>query len=105
MMARKFPFSLILLLATVGSFLVGSLFLTMAGNKEMVDESIQELDQLNKQAVQQLPDLPQDGQVNLKAGVTYKDGSPIFDIKEQHVTSEKTETIHLDHEYTIDSEK
>ncbi len=90
------------LLAVTGAVLVGFVMLAMAGNKEMVEETVQELDELNIQAVEQITDLPKDGTVNLKAGVTYENSAPIFDIYEEHVTPEKVEDIPLDQEYTID---
>ncbi len=89
-------------LAVTGVALVGSAMFAIAGNKEMVEETVQELDELNIQAVEQVPDLPKDGTVNLKAGVTYENGAPIFDIYEEHVTPEKVEDIPLDQKYTID---
>ena len=90
------------LLALTGAVFVGSVMFAVAGNKQIVDQTIQELDELNKQAVEQLPDLPKDGTVNLKADVTYENGTPIFDIYEEHVTPEKVEDIPLDQEYIID---
>ena len=39
-----------------------------AGNLEMVEERTEELDELNRQAVNQIPEeLPEDGQIELKA--------------------------------------
>ncbi len=93
-----------LLSITIGLSLVGISF-GLAGNKEMVEDTIQELDTLNRQAVQQLPDLPQSGTVELKAGVTYQDGSPTFDIFEEHIIPDQTEEIHLDRGYSIQTEK
>ena len=101
-MFRGFRIDRACLLVTAGMVLLGSVFSVMAGNKEMVDEAVQELDELNKQAVEQLPERPKDGKIDLKADVTYQDGSPTFDIYDKHVTPEKTETIPLDQEYTID---
>jgi hypothetical protein len=39
------------------------------GNREMVERRVQELDALNRSVVQQIPELPRDGQVKLKARV------------------------------------
>ena len=89
-------------LAMGGVVLFGSIYSAMAGNKEMVEEAVQELDTLNKQAIEQLPEIPRDGIIDLKADVTYQDGSPIFDIYDEHVTPEKIEDIPLNQEYTID---
>lgn len=77
-------------------FLGGLLYcssLPMAGNKEMVEKSVEELDELNKQAVRQIPDLPVKGQVNIKADVTYENDSPVFDIRYKEVTGEKEGTL------------
>ena len=40
-----------------------------AGNREMVEQRIQELDRLNQRVVRQLPDLPRDGQVSIQSRV------------------------------------
>jgi hypothetical protein len=63
--------------------------LSLAGNKQMVEQSVEELDELNKQAVRQIPDLPESGQVNMKADVTYEIDSPVFDIRYKEITGEK----------------
>jgi len=76
-----------------------------AGNKEMVDENVQELDKLNKQAVKQIPNLPRTGTIDLKAKVFYKDGSPLVDVYEKTVTTEEESTINLNKGYSINSEK
>ncbi len=93
--------------AVAGVCFFGSVFSVMAGNEKMVEDAVQELDKLNKQAVNQLPEHPKDGKIDLKAGVTYQDGSPIFDIFEQHTisenSSEKSESIHLDQGYSLPS--
>lgn len=104
MMARGFGIDRRFFFAVAGVFFFGSVFAVMAGNEEMVEDAVQELDKLNKQAVNQLPELPKDGKIDLKAGVTYENGSPIFDIFEQHTISEKSEIIHLDQGYSIPSE-
>ncbi len=98
---KKYMMSILSL--TIGLSFAG-LSLGSAGNKEIVEDSIQELDTLNKQAVQQLPELPQSGTVDLKAGVTYQDGAPTFDIFKEHIIPDKTEDIHLDQGYSIQSE-
>ncbi len=43
--------------------------LSLAGNGPMVEKNIGELDRINKQAVGQIPDLPENGAVDLKANV------------------------------------
>jgi len=51
-----------------------------AGNKDMVDERIQEMDDLNKQMVKQIPGLPKDGQVDAKAKVSSESGKMNFEV-------------------------
>lgn len=46
----------------------------------MVDERIQEMDDLNKQMVRQIPDLPRDGKVDVKAKVSSESGKINFEI-------------------------
>lgn len=79
--------------------------IAMAGNLEMVEESVRELDELNKKAVQQIPDLPATGTVDLKASVIYDDGMPTVDIYEKNITTEKNEEIQFDSGYTVETEK
>ena len=38
-----------------------------AGNKEIVEEQIEELDDLNKEVVEQIPDIPENGKIKLKS--------------------------------------
>jgi len=53
---------------------------TYAGNKDMVDERIQEMDDLNKQMVKQIPGLPKDGKVDAKAKVSSESGKINFEV-------------------------
>lgn len=69
--------------------------LSLAGNKQMVEQSVEKLDELNRQAVKQIPDLPESGQVKIKADVTYEKDSPVFDIRYKEITSEKEESINF----------
>lgn len=46
----------------------------------MVEERTLEMDNLNKQMVGQIPDLPKDGRVDAKARITNESGKIIFDI-------------------------
>ncbi len=93
-------------------FVAGSYTLSWAGNKQMVEKTVEELDDLNKQAVKQIPDLPEDGKVDMKARVTYEKKKPVFDIyykntgekegslnfngKQQKTPSQNEETIKND---------
>lgn len=76
----------IFIASLLGLFLTCSYALSLAGNKEMVEQTVQELDDLNKQAVQQIPDLPEDGSVDMKANVTYEKKKPVFDIYYKQTT-------------------
>lgn len=75
-------------------FIAGSYTFSWAGNKQMVEKTVEELDDLNKQAVQQIPDLPKDGTVDMKARVTYEKKKPVFDIYYKK-TTEKDESINF----------
>lgn len=46
-----------------------------AVNKEMVEERVQELDQLNKQILKTIPDIPRYGQIDLKVKVSQINGT------------------------------
>jgi hypothetical protein len=45
-----------------------------AGNLEMVEKNVEELESLNKEALGQIPQLPRDGRIDLKAYVTAEGG-------------------------------
>lgn len=83
--------SIFILLAV---FVAGSYTFSWAGNKQMVEKTVEELDDLNKQAVQQIPDLPKDGTVDMKARVTYEKKKPVFDIYYKK-TAEKDGSINF----------
>ena len=56
------------------TILAAAVFLAAAGiawggNREMIERRIEELDRLNRSVVQQVPDLPRDGQVHIRAQV------------------------------------
>lgn len=74
-------------LAVAGAFLAAGL--CQAGNKEMVEQRVQELDDLNRQVVGQIKELPSDGQVDLKAHVIVQDGTPSVEILEKRVVETK----------------
>jgi hypothetical protein len=62
-------------------FLIVCFFsISFAGNKDMVDERIQEMDDLNKQMVKQIPGLPRDGKVDAKARVSSESGKINFEV-------------------------
>ncbi len=53
-----------------GVSLFVSVSVALAGNKEMVEKSVSELDSLNREVMQQIPELPRDGHIRIKAGIT-----------------------------------
>lgn len=61
-------------------FIVSAFSTVSAGNKEMVEERVQELDDLNKQMVKQIPGLPRDGKVDAKAKVINESGKINFEV-------------------------
>lgn len=76
-----------------------------AGNKEMVEEAVKELDELSKKAVQQISELPSNGKAELEATVTYQNGQPVFDFTPTRTPSEKLQEIHFNEGHKIDSEE
>ena len=61
----------------------------------MVEDAVKELDEINKEAIQQIPELPPSGKVELETNVLFQNGLPIFDFTSTHVTSEKSQEIHF----------
>ena len=58
----------------------------LAGNKEMVEKTVSELDSLNREVVQQIPELPRDGHIRIKAGITQKGIKRGIDITYKEIT-------------------
>jgi hypothetical protein len=56
------------------------------GNLEAVEKSAEELEALNKAALSQLPGLPRNGTVDLKAYVTVEGGKSSIRIDQQRIT-------------------
>ena len=64
-----------------GGFLLLALFhasACWAGNNEMVEKNVVELDAVNKEALGQIKDIPAQGKVKLKAHVSGTTTSPTF---------------------------
>ena len=57
----------------------------LAGNAPMVEKSVEQLNRLNEQAVKQIPDLPRDGKVEIKAKVTGDGEKETIEILEKNV--------------------
>ena len=49
------------------------------GNRKMIEKRVEELDQVNRQVVQQVPDLPRDGRVHVRAKVKPDDKVEILE--------------------------
>jgi hypothetical protein len=62
----------------------------IAGNKEMVEERVKEMDDLNKEMVKQIPDLPKSGKVEAKANVTTEGGKINFEVYQIKSTAKET---------------
>jgi hypothetical protein len=69
-------------------FLLLPLISSIAGNLPMVEKQVKELDDLNKEAVGQIQDLPSSGKVAIKAHVTLTDDKPRIEILEKNVTQD-----------------
>lgn len=53
-----------------------------AGNKAMVEKSVQELKEVNEEALSQIPDKPSDGKITLKSKVSVSSGKRTVEIKD-----------------------
>ncbi len=71
--------------------------LSWAGNEDIIEERIEELDALNKEVIEQVPGVPENGKINLKAGIIQKEGTVDFTIlqKEIDAIETKNSTIRL----------
>ncbi len=66
--------------------------LSWAGNEEIIEERIEELDSLNKEAIEQVPDIPENGKINLKATVIQKDGTVDLTILQKEIEAVETKS-------------
>lgn len=82
------------------------LFLTSplhaAGNKEMVEKEVQELDRLNKRIVEKLPEMPKNGVIDLKARVYEKNGEYEVEILEEKVLPYKKGSLDFETSDTVE---
>ena len=73
--------------------------IAQAGNTRMVEQKVWRLDQMNKQVVQGIPDLPENGTVALKARAFYQREELRFDIEDIAVTStDESSDPFIDHQ-------
>ena len=77
---------LLTLALTAGVSLFVFLSVALAGNKEMVEKSVTDLDSLNREVVQQIPELPRDGHIRIKAGITQTGIKREVDITYKEIT-------------------
>ncbi len=86
---RSFIMALIFVLAT------GPFSMTLwAGNKEHVEQRVEDIDQLNKDIIKEFPDIPQYGTIEYKAHVKEGENGPKVKIIEKTIeTGPRTEDI------------
>ena len=58
----------------------------LAGNQEMIESRTQELDKLNKEIIEQIPDLPQNAKISIKATIKPHAKGYRFDIDEKKIS-------------------
>ena len=58
----------------------------LAGNQEMIENRTEELDQLNKEIIEQIPDLPKDAKISIKARVKPHADGFCFDIDKKKIS-------------------
>ena len=73
-----------------------ALSIVWAGNKWMIESEVQKLDRMNKQAVEEIPDLPRDGRIELKAKAVPRGEGFQFDIEAYGVEPIEHQTIRSD---------
>lgn len=76
----------------------------LAGNREMIEENVRELDELNRDVIRQIPELPLRGVVEVDANVSYQKGVPIFEFTSRRIIPEKNEEVHFTEGQKIDSD-
>lgn len=72
--------------------------LSLAGNKVIVEDRVQELDELNKRVIQQIPSIPEYGHIDMKAKVLHGKWRVNFKIYQQKmtITNTKSGTVNFD---------
>lgn len=76
----------------------------LAGNREMVEENVRELDELNRDAIRQIPELPSRGVVEVDAYVLYQKGFPVFEFTSKRIIPERKDEVHFTEGQKIDSD-
>lgn len=62
-----------------------------AGNREMVEKSVQELKDVNEEALSQISNKPSDGKITLKSTVSVSGGKRKVEIKDYSIARTKGE--------------
>jgi len=75
---------------------------TFAGNKKMVEKEVAELDAANKQVLSELPELPANGQVKVKARFHGERGGNEVEILQSNIIEGHTGEPPQTHQETID---
>ena len=76
----------------------------LAGNREMIENNVRELDELNRDIIRQIPELPSRGVVEVDANVLYQKGLPVFEFNARHITHERNEEVDFTGGQKIDSD-
>jgi len=76
-----------------------------AGNQEMVQETVVDMDELNKKILESLEEAPANGKIEIEAIVYHEEGSPVFDIHQKKITSEKDAEIDFHGSRAADSQE
>jgi len=69
--------------------------LAYSGNLSMVEQRVEELGALNNEALKQVPGLPRDGTVDLKAHVTNDGKTPSIRIEEHQIQIKGSESLNF----------
>ena len=75
---------------------------SLAGNKKMVEKEVAELDATNKQVISELPDLPVNGQVNVKARFHGERGDNEVEILQSDIIADHTAEAPQTQQQTIE---
>lgn len=82
---RKVKGPVNILTVSMAGLLIYPVFSAYAGNSKMVEKSVETLDKINKEAVRQIPDMPADGRIELKAEGTHYDGKTRIRVKRYRI--------------------
>ena len=78
------------------SFIITCLYSPLwAGNKEIVEKRVREIEELNERIIEQVPEVPEDGSITLEAKVLNKEWTVDYNVLQQgtETTTTKSGTI------------